>query len=106
MRDQLLGYLLDAIEPAEQEHVEQQLASNPELRNQLELLHRSLDPLRADIGEFQPPRGLATRTVQFVSARSVTLATPEVSVSRWSFSDVSIMAGIMLIASALFFPAL
>jgi hypothetical protein len=106
MRDQLVGYLLDALEPSEQELVEQQLAADPKLRRELELLHRSLDPLRADRGAFDPPRGLCERTCRYVVERMTTLSRPEVKASRWTFSDVTIMAGIMLIASSLFFPAL
>jgi len=106
MRDHLVGYLLNALEPAEQELVEQQLAADPQLRRDLELLHRSLDPLRADRGFFDPPTGLGDRTCRFVVERMVTINTPEGKTSRWTFSDVTIMAGIMLIASSLFFPAL
>jgi hypothetical protein len=106
MRDHLVGYLLDALEPDEQEFVEQRLAADPQLRKELELLHRGLDPLRADRGAFEPPSGLRERTCRYVVERMTTLSMPEVKAARWTFSDVTIMAGIMLIASSLFFPAL
>ena len=106
MRDHLVGYLLNALEPAEQELLEQRLAGDAQLRQDLELLHRSLDPLRADRGFFEAPRGLAERTYRYVLERTVTLEAPNVKSSRWTFSDVTIMAGIMLIASSLFFPVL
>src|SRR5690349_5947548 len=106
MRDHLVGYLLNALEPSEQEFVEQRLAADPQLQRDLETLHRSLEPLRADRGYFEPPVGLCDRTCRFVVERMVTINTPEVKASRWTFSDVTIMAGIMLIASSLFFPAL
>jgi hypothetical protein len=106
MRDHLVGYLLNALEPDEQELVEQQLAADPQLRRDLELLHRSLDPLRADRGFFQAPVGLCDRTCRFVVERMTTVRAPEARAARWTFSDVTIMAGIMLIASSLFFPAL
>ena len=48
MRDLLLGYLLNALEPDEKRELERCLSSDPELRRDLELLRRSLEPLNEE----------------------------------------------------------
>ena len=48
MQDQLLGYLLNALEPSEHELVEQQLATDRQLQQELELLRNSIEPLEAE----------------------------------------------------------
>lgn len=108
MRDNLIGYLLDALEPSEQEMVEARLASDPGLRRDLEMLSRSLAPLAVDKAHFEPPVGLGHRTCQFVSAQTqATPASPVVSVSsRWSLADLAMAAGIFLAATLLFWPAM
>jgi anti-sigma-K factor RskA len=64
VREQLLGYLLGALDVAEQEAVEQQLKHDRVLRRQLGELHKALRPLRAGRIEFAPPPGLAERTCE------------------------------------------
>jgi hypothetical protein len=56
----LLGYLLDALEPEERELVEMELERDPGLRDQLDTLRRGLLVLRDEACE--PPAGLAART--------------------------------------------
>jgi hypothetical protein len=109
MRDQLIGYLLDALEPAEHEVVEAQLQLDPQLRRELELLSRSLSPLAADKEHYEPRPGLATRTCEFVVAQAATVMPPSAAapgVRQWKFTDMAIAAGIFLAAATLFFPAL
>ena len=48
MREQLIGYLLSALEPDEHQIVEAQLSRDPQLKRELELLSRSLQPLACD----------------------------------------------------------
>lgn len=108
MRDQLIGYLLDALEPSEQELVEAQLNRDPRWKQELELLSRSLKPLAADKAYYEPPVGLVHRTCEFVAAQSkVLLAPPAAAVvpSRWTFADLVVAAGIFVAAAMLFFPA-
>ncbi len=108
MRELLIGYLLDALEPAEHEVVSAQLSQDPQLRNELALLKRSLEPLAADKGHFIPPAGLAHRTCEFV-ARQTQVAPAEpvggAARGRWTFADLAVAAGIFLAAATLFFPA-
>lgn len=108
MRDQLIGYLLDALEPAEREAVEERLEVDAQLREELDVLHRSLEPLRADKGTHAPPPGLAEKTCELVAIKSaVQLAplAPAPSRRRWTMADMVVAAGIMLAASLLLFPA-
>ena len=47
MREDLLGYLLDALEPSEQEQVERELQRSPQLRDELQRLRAQLAPFIA-----------------------------------------------------------
>ncbi len=116
IREQLLGYLLDALEDAERIEVEQQLEANPELRDELETLARTLEPLAETYEEFEPPARLAERACSLVAActsvtpagkglRPVTRAEVR-GRNRWSIADVVVMAGICLAGAMLFFPAI
>ena len=108
MREYLVGYLLDALDPAEQEMVEAQLAIDPQLKQELLLISRSLEPLKCDAGHCDPPPGLAERTCEFVVRQArVTLAPAAATVrsSDWSFTDMVVAAGIFFAATMLFFPA-
>lgn len=67
-REDLLGYLLGALDEAERQTVESQLARNQPLREELHELGRRLQNLGLD-GEHQeepPPLCLAARTCEFV----------------------------------------
>jgi prepilin-type processing-associated H-X9-DG protein len=118
MREQLLGYLLGALDAAEREEVEQRLAVDPEWQRELESLHSCLEPLEASYEQFEPPARLAERTCEFVAKRAesevVAPATarlpaaisPPAATTRWSIADVIVVAGICLAAALLFFPAI
>lgn len=108
MRDYLIGYLLDALDPSEREIVADRLSRDPQLRRDLELVSRGLETLAADKGQYEPPVGLARRTCQFVAvATKATPSPPVVSApSRWSMADLAVAAGIFLAATLLFWPAM
>lgn len=113
MREQLLGYLLDALDPEERQRVEDELQRNPHLQQEVELLHEALEPLEATDEEFEPPSRLAIRTSQFVMnhRRQTSAAAPlgveiPFSPNRWSLADLTIAAGIFIAAAMLFFPAI
>ncbi|MBN2292095.1 MAG: DUF1559 domain-containing protein [Pirellulales bacterium] len=78
-REQLLGYLLGALDDNEQADIENILNSDAELRRELAILNRSLAPLDAVPREFTPPPGLAARTCAFVAAstKSTAVLPPE-----------------------------
>ncbi|MCE9606555.1 MAG: hypothetical protein K8U03_16820 [Planctomycetia bacterium] len=67
MRDKLLGYLLRALEPDEERELERRLSIDPELRRDLELLRRSLEPIDGTTASYDPPEGLAKRTCEWIS---------------------------------------
>ena len=108
MRDNLLGYLLEALEPHERDAVEQSLERDPRLRAELELLDRGLEPLRADRGHLEAPHGLAQRTCDFVITQATVMLAPAAAPSRmrWTMADFVVAAGIVIAASMMFFPAL
>jgi len=62
-REILLGYLMDALNDAENDGVEHELLRNPLLREELTQLRKELGPLAvASREEYMPPLGLAERT--------------------------------------------
>lgn len=75
LREQWLGYLLGALDPAEVVEVERALQANPELKSDLAAIERSLRvlgyPDREDeISHEETPIGLANRTLDFVDAHA------------------------------------
>ncbi|MBP88582.1 MAG: hypothetical protein CMJ64_18015 [Planctomycetaceae bacterium] len=114
-RAQLLGYLLDALEDSERQEVERQLESNRDLRDELDSIATTLEPLAETYTEHDPPGGLAARTCTVVedqltvpaSAAFPTSMAGEIRPrSRWCMADVVVLAGICLAAAMLFFPAI
>jgi len=79
MRDQLVGYLFDALDEGEARDVEAALADpeqGPALRNDLEVLKRAVSPLASDRDPEAAPAGLARRTLAFVEAQSAPATVP------------------------------
>jgi hypothetical protein len=73
MREQLVGYLFDALDESEAREVESTLADSqagPPLRQDLDRLRRAVLPLVADRRPIDPPAGLASRTLAFVASQS------------------------------------
>lgn len=101
MRDELVGYLLRALEPDQHEEVQQYLNSSPDAREDLEKLRRTLSLLEADAGHHDPPIGLAHRTCQFVHERNH--VTDEIGAgaasSGWGLRDLVFAAGTCVAAS-------
>jgi prepilin-type processing-associated H-X9-DG protein len=67
MDENLVGYLLNALEPEQQREVEQYLNKDPTARDKLDVLRRALEPLAADKEPPEPPPGLAFRTLAQVA---------------------------------------
>ncbi len=123
MREDLLGYLLGALDADEQRRIERELDVNPELRLELERLRKCLEPLESLDDEETPPPGLAERTVEAMARNeSAKRARPRSLVHRIAFgpgcgsdvtrpshyspSDSIVLALVGLIAITLFLPAL
>jgi prepilin-type processing-associated H-X9-DG protein len=67
MDENLVGYLLDALEPDERRKVEMYLRANPEARQRLQRVRKGLEPLEADLQPIDPPRDLWVRTLARVA---------------------------------------
>jgi len=114
MRQNLIGYLLQAIEPDEHAAVEQHLEKDPTLRNDCELLRACLAPLSHDREHHAPPQGLASRCCDFVYSRTdvmpiaVTAAGDARAVNRrrWSWLDLTVAGAIAVAVAVLFVPAI
>lgn len=107
MREHLLGYLTGALEPHETEQVESRLGQDDQLRQDLEAMRLSVQPLAADAGHFEPPVGLAKRTCDYVAS---CMTTPAVRVSggslrRWTVADLLVAACVLVAGTLVFFPA-
>jgi len=63
MDENLIGYLLDALEEPDRRQVEAHLRNHPECRARLETLRRALAPLAVDSEAPAPPAGLPIRTL-------------------------------------------
>src|SRR4051794_747421 len=76
-REHLLGYLLGALSPEENEQIEIEIDQNPALRAEMQRLKACVENvgLAEDRPAFEPPAGLAERTCRFVmnAARRVSL---------------------------------
>jgi hypothetical protein len=71
MDENLLGYLLDALDPDARRAVEAHLRARPEARLRLAELRRLLAPLDADAETPEPPPDLAERTLERVADRPI-----------------------------------
>mgnify|MGYP001189600838 CR=1 FL=1 len=64
MHEDLIGYLLGALEPHEMRRVAQWLTEDPEARRELEMIERSLRPLEESYEPPEtPPEDLVARTL-------------------------------------------
>jgi hypothetical protein len=114
MDENLLGYLLDALEPREQRDVEVFLHDHPEAQDRLEVLRHALEPLAADRDSIEPPPGLWAHTMaRLTEYRSHHLPAAPASLpayspprSRWRRPDVLVAAGILLCVCLLIPPGL
>jgi len=67
IEENLIGYLLGALDADTMRHVESVLASDPIANHKLELLRIALAPLEVDRDEFIVPDSLAVRTIGLVA---------------------------------------
>lgn len=116
MDENLVGYLLNALEPEQQRELEQHLNENPAVRHKLDLLRRALEPLAADKEPPDPPAGLAFRTLARVAEyrcrpQPEVPAPPPVlplqSGSRWyRRADILIAASLLILVGGVGVPGL
>jgi hypothetical protein len=67
MDELLVGYLLEALDPQQQQAVAAQLRAEPALRLRLDALRRTLEPLALDADCPEPPCGLVTATLATIA---------------------------------------
>lgn len=67
MREDLIGYLLGAMEPKERAEFERRLEADAELREELQFLAAALDECGDAAHLLDPPAGLARRTCEFIA---------------------------------------
>lgn len=113
-RDQLLGFVLGALEPHEHEQVEGALARDPALREEVRKLEACVGRLgladKAD--HVEPPADLVARTCQLVAAQQrpalVLRPAKEAAAAsrRYTWADLAVAACALITAGAMLFPAL
>lgn len=112
--EDLIGYVLGALEPDEMRRVEQALAVDADLRDELERLRRAMQPLGEQGVEYEPPAGLVERTLAAVDANSSrvqgTVGLPgghELLPSReWRWWDILAGTVACLVIAGLVFPTI
>ena len=81
MDENLIGYLLDALDSDTRQETEQLLLKNPEARTRLESLRQAMKPLEEDREADRPPPDLWVRTLARVAEyRCRRMATARLSV--------------------------
>jgi anti-sigma-K factor RskA len=125
MRDDLLGFVLGALDASEHEQIQQRLEQDAHLRERLERIRRGLRRIDWERQQVEPPAGLAARTCQLVeritdppgippaaALRNIRGLTPasrserSADRSRWTMPDVVVAAGVCLAMACLLLPAI
>jgi hypothetical protein len=122
MRENLLGYLLGALDGPEHEAVGRELQRDRQLQRDLRRLETHLLPLENHRCRHFPPPGLAERTCELVARfrhghgipafarRAAFGPAPATALgpvqSQWTLADLVVAAGVSLAAAMLFFPAI
>lgn len=111
MREDILGYLLGALSPAETRRIEQTLRNDPSLRAEVERIRESLDFLGPRCESVAPPAGLAERTCASILGDAPKIA-PAVrdslsgSRNQFRLADLIFACGACLAVVILMLPAL
>jgi hypothetical protein len=113
-RDELLGFVLGALEPEQHELLAQELENDPELRDAIRKLEACAHRLglNAKAEHFEPPVNLAERACQVVAAvRKPRPALrprhePGSPPRRYTWSDMVVAACALVVAVAVLIPSL
>jgi prepilin-type processing-associated H-X9-DG protein len=109
MDENLVGYLLKALDADEQHTVEKYLREHPEAEKRLEQLRRRLDLLARDAGDGDPPSGLWVRTLAKVAEHQcrtlppapATRSVPAPRSGWWRRADLLVAAAVLVVVSGL-----
>ena len=129
----LLDYLADALEPDERLAIDESLRRDPALKDELRQVRRRLEVLNDTGLDYDPPPGLAIRTLEFIAQqeRAAVRTAPtadnrvELKLARkrnwrgdaarepltpamhsWRFVDIAVAVAVCLAAAGLVFPLL
>lgn len=115
MRENLVGYLLGALDADEHAQMKQALEDSDSLRQECDLLQGCLLPLQTEAKECPPPPDLSERTCRYVDGESRRLGVRRPrprsglggrhSGRRILSADLLVMGGIIAALALLFFPA-
>ncbi|MFN0018707.1 MAG: hypothetical protein ACKVP0_10640 [Pirellulaceae bacterium] len=124
-REQLLGYLLGALDAAESRQVEAELDRDPALRVEMARFQELLSRLGMDEEpeEFEPPKGLADRACVFVAENGDQATVAEAALSfpvhlspagptqgefsgGYTLMDMLVACSVLLTLGALLFPSI
>ena len=116
MRENLIGYLIDALEPEDRQSIERSLDSSDtgsSLRSDLTIIRKAFGPLAIDREPLVSPPGLTARTMRFIAARPELLPRPmspesslRIEPNRNLWIDRMLLTAIALAASVLIGPLL
>jgi hypothetical protein len=107
MREQLVGYLLGALDADEHQAVDERLKHDPELAAELERLRKCLEPLDACEDDCEMPcAGLAAKTFSYVMARVGPRPGQFGSSNQWRAQDIFVAGMVVVVAAMLVFPAI
>jgi prepilin-type processing-associated H-X9-DG protein len=111
MDENLIGYLLDALDEPERRAVEAHLGGHPEAQARLETLRRALLPLQADAEAPEPPARLALTTLARIAEQQCRGLPPAPPLRRnlapWRGprrSDMLAAAVLLILVGGLTFP--
>jgi hypothetical protein len=107
MHEDLVGYLLGALDDDATDRIERQLAAHPALRRELDRIGLALRPLGVDAVDHDPPPDLATRTMRRVLEQRKPepwVAPP--AAGQWRLTDLAIAASILFAISMIILPAI
>lgn len=116
MDDNLIGYLLNALDSDTRRETEEYLLTSPEAREELDRLREALEPLESDRDTEDPPSGLWARTLARVAEhqcrhlssapRRLAIRSEATHRSWWRRADVLVAASILLCVSLMVPPIL
>jgi anti-sigma-K factor RskA len=111
-QEDLLGYLLGALDEAEQERVKRYVAGHPQIQSELGKLQRCMLPLRAVDMPIEPPGGLARRSCERIFARAEGWVEPRrlqanetMANDGWQIWDLTMLMSVAILMAMLVMPA-
>lgn len=105
-REDIIGYLFDALDPEDQEAIEQRMARDPAFREEVQALRKLTWPLAQD-DCIEPPPNLAGRTLDVVRRAAYSVGRKEWAAThnRVRPVDVLVAACVLGVAATLVVPA-